>query len=162
MFWQTIRCGLFVGSCVLVTLVSPAAQFTRARIEAPEASAQTPGTFTPTGNMTTPRFSHTATLLPNGKILFAGGISEYSPDKFVKGTCNCTLASAELYDPSTGMFTPAGNMTTPRSGHTATLLPNGRVLITGGNSEYKQNCNCTLASAELYDPSTGTFTSRAS
>jgi large repetitive protein len=157
MFWQTIRC-LFLCSCLLVTLVSPAASVLVARIEAPETSVQTPGTFSPAGNMTTPRAGHTATLLPNGKVLFAGGISEYSPDKFVKGTCNCTLASAELYDPSTGMFTPVGDMTTSRSNHTATLLPNGRVLITGGNSDYKQNCNCTLASAELYDPSTGTFT----
>ena len=161
MFWQTIRC-LFVGSCLLATLVRPITHVLSARIEARETSAQIPGTFSPAGNMTTPRAGHTATLLPIGKVLFAGGISKYSPDKFVKGTCNCTLASAELYDPSTGMFTPAGDMTTPRSNHTATLLPNGRVLITGGNSEYKQNCNCTLGSAELYDPSTGPSQSRVS
>jgi hypothetical protein len=59
------------------------------------ASAQTPGTFSATGSMTVPRAFHTATLLPNGKVLIAGG-----------GT-----AVLELYDPSTGTFTATGAMT---------------------------------------------------
>jgi hypothetical protein len=95
--------------------------------------------FTPVGNLNISRADHTATLLPNGNVLIAGGAGEgFQP-----------LASVELYDPSTGIFTPTGNMTTSRRGHTATLLTDGTVLIAGGAPDL---------SAELYDPSTGNFT----
>jgi hypothetical protein len=106
-------------------------------------AAQSTGTFTPTGNMNVPRFSHTATLLTNGKVLIAGGIS--APGKF--------LSSAELYDPATGAFTPTGDMTWPQSGHSATLLPDGKVLIVGGIGV----SGVSNVTADLYDPGTGTF-----
>lgn len=103
------------------------------------AVAQTAGSFRTTGSMITPRWGHTATLLPNGKVLIAGGATPGDP--------SLTLSSAELYDPATGVFTAAGDMITPRAFHMATLLPNGKVLIAGGRT----------GAAELYDPSTGIF-----
>jgi hypothetical protein len=99
--------------------------------------AQSPGRFSSTGNMTTARWLHTATLLANGKVLITGGSQ----------SATVALASAELYDPSTGTFSPTGNMAAARAGHSATLLPDGRVLITGGTI------------VEVYDPASGKFSS---
>src|SRR5690242_21122468 len=73
--------------------------------------AQSAGMFRLTGNMTTTRANHTATLLFNGKVLIAGGLSFTA--------FNAPLADAELYEPSTGTFTPTGAMITARVGHTA-------------------------------------------
>src|SRR5437016_5108846 len=104
------------------------------------------GTFSPTGGMGDARTVATATLLPNGTVLLAGG---YNPPT--------TWASAEVYDPNTGLFTSTGAMTTARRAHTATLLANGKVLITGGRVPPNY-----FASAELYDPDTGLFSSTGS
>jgi len=117
------------------------------------ALAQSPGTFSATGHMITPRFLHTATLLLDGRVLIAGGDSSYS-------TANAE-SGAELYDPVTGTFVATGSMTTPRDSHTATLLPNGKVLIAGGGPRISGG-GYSLASAELYDPVTGTFSATGS
>ena len=106
------------------------------------------GTFSPTGSMTTGRYGATATVLSTGRVLIVGGWSE-DPNVPV-------LASAELYDPASGAFAPVGSMATPRAGHSATLLSDGRVLITGGQIE-NDNVFSALATAELYDPTTGRF-----
>ncbi len=99
-----------------------------------------------TGNLNTARYEHTATLLPNGKVLVAGGQSSLIPP-FV------ALNSAELYDPATETWSSTGSLVTARAKHTATLLPSGKVLVAGGH-----NYNPGLISAELYDPATGAWT----
>jgi hypothetical protein len=121
--------------------IYPSQQFASVEIYDPMAAA-----FSYTGNLTNARSGHTATLLNNGKVLITGGNDNSSPQPV-------TLSSAELYDPSTGIFTLTGSMSAARAGHTAALLPNGKVLITGGGPQYS-----SLASAEIYDPATGVFT----
>ncbi len=111
--------------------------------------AEAAGRIVPTGNSLEPRFDHTATLLPNGKVLIAGGMAR-------NGLIEPT---AELYDPHSGRFSSAGEMRSARGwGATATLLPGGKVLIAGGASGSWCSASCYLASAELYDPSANTFT----
>jgi N-acetylneuraminic acid mutarotase len=111
---------------------------------------QTTGKWTATGSMITARTDHTATLLANGEVLVAGGLSNGGSPI---GT-SCT-STAEIYNPSTGQWTATGSMTITRGNHTATLLPNGKVLVAGGlcsgGFTYPEN------SAELYDPSMGTW-----
>jgi hypothetical protein len=102
------------------------------------------GTFLPAGSMTVARYWHTATLLPDGKVLVAGGY----------GLTGQALDSAEIYDPETGLFTETGLLGAARYGHTATLLAaDGVVLLAGGYGAG------VLSSAELYDPASGTFQS---
>lgn len=106
------------------------------------------GTFSPTGSLFAARQNHTATRLANGKVLVAGGEG---------GTGGgIPLATAELYDPATGIFAATGPMTTARTLHTATLLPDGKVLVAGGL--WTHTTRAELASAEVYDPATSTFT----
>jgi hypothetical protein len=97
-------------------------------------------TWSSTGNMVSARERHTATLLPDGKVLVAGG-----------AVLSTNMASTELYDPAKGTWVATGSMAYPRIG-TAPLLPNGKVLLTGGAVNKSH-----VTSAELYDPSTGAW-----
>ena len=104
------------------------------------------GKWTVTGSLATPRYDHTSTLLANGEVLIAGGVS---------GTYTAT---AELYNPSTGRWTATGSMTVPRAFAGAALLQNGQVLMAGGsNADGSSN-----TTAELYNPSTGKWTATSS
>jgi len=103
------------------------------------------GTWTATNSMNFPRASHTATLLPNGKVLVAGGFMSVTNGSAYGGAA---ATSSELFDPSTGTWTISGNLNYGRSGHTATLLPNGKVLAAG---------SAASLSAELFDPDAGTW-----
>src|SRR5215207_4218696 len=86
-----------------------------------------PHTWTLTGNLNVARGFHTATLLPNGKVLLVGGVEE--------GTTGGGPKSAELYSPDLGTTIFAAPLFTARRGHTATLLANGKVLVTGGTQD---------------------------
>jgi hypothetical protein len=101
-------------------------------------------------------FGHTATLLPNGDVLLAGG---FVNDIWAYGD-STSNNGAGLYDSTTGVLGGTGNMTANRGGHTATLLATNKVLIAGGSDG--DITGTGLASAELYDPTAGTFTATGS
>ena len=104
------------------------------------------GAVAPLGRMNVQRAAHTATLLRTGEILIAGGMEKAEG---VETNTN----SAELFDPRNATFRSTGSMTAARGGHTATLLDNGDVLITGGFDQGQ-----ALNTAEIYHPETSTFT----
>jgi len=120
-----------LSAAILTGLVGPT----------PSAAAAVPR-WIPAVAMSVDRARHTATALPDGRVLVTGGLSGNS-DAITE------LASAEIYSPGTGRWTAAAPMREPRLGHTATLLRNGKVLVVGG------------ASAEVYDPSTNRWTAVA-
>jgi WD40 repeat protein len=132
--------------CAAVALAAaalPVVAASEPAVRADAAAVQPPNTWSPTaGAMSVSRAGQTATLLGNGDVLVTGG-----------GT-----RTAELYDNSTGAFTPTGSMSVARTDATATLLPSGDVLVAGGVDGRGRQ----LAGAELYDPSTGAFKSTGS
>ena len=101
--------------------------------------------FLKTGSMSDPRFAQTSVLLPDGRVLVAGGASSSS-----------AVATAELYDPATGQWTATNNMLWPRYGPLSTLLPDGRVLVVEGT--LSPMTTASQQSSEIYDPATGTWT----
>jgi hypothetical protein len=105
------------------------------------------GTFSATGSMSVPREGHTATLLRDGRVLVVGGSDN--------GTH--TLDTAEVYDPSIGAFSRAGHLNQPRVAHVAALLGTGKVLIAGGGRGGMPGGYISYDTAELYNPSTRTF-----
>ena len=191
---------LFVAFVVTVSLVSATVGSVLADTpEAIDVQALSPGTWQRTGNMILPRSKHTATLLPDGTVLVAGGLTGslgnivatasaeiYNPNTtswslsnsmsaprsrftatlllngtvLVAGGSNngFATATAELYDFATGVWSRTGNLNIPRLYHTATLLSDGRVLVTGGQSAGDGNDNFVEKTAEIYDPGTGTWT----
>jgi N-acetylneuraminic acid mutarotase len=133
--------GLVTGISLGTTTISAAAD----RVTASVLFTVTGNPWSPAGAMNVARSGHTATLLPNGEVLVAGGATN-------SGSGPIT-ASVELYDPSTNSWAVQTSMSTPREFHTATLLPSGKVLVVAGSGP----SFAELASAELYDPATGTW-----
>ena len=113
-----------------------------------DPSTNTWAAATPMG---TARASHTATLLPGGKVLVVGGVN----------AANTVVASAELYDPVSGNWSPAAPMAQARAFHVAVLLGNGKVLVAGGSTD-PNGYLIALSSAELYDPVSNTWSAAAS
>ena len=103
------------------------------------------GSWSQAGDLNQQRDSHTATLLRDGRVLVVGGEGQ--------GGTQGALSAAELYDPTTNTWSPTGSLGEARKQHTATLLPNGKVLVAGGESAG----GGALASAELFDPASGTW-----
>ena len=125
-------------ACLVIASTVAAAAFHRSL-----PSASRVGRVSAGAPMLEPRSGHSATLLPDGRVLIAGGMRRNQD--FYK--------SAELYDPATGKFQPTGEMNEHRVGQIAVLLTLGKVLIAGGWVGHGGT-----DSAELYDPSTGKFT----
>jgi len=120
--------------------------------EAPTTYTNPEGERVEALSMTSPRANAASIRLSDGRVLICGGTSNAK----VGGV----LSSAELYDSNTRRFIPTGAMTVARMGQTITMLRDGRVLITGGvrNIGFRSE----LSSAEIYDPSTGTFATTGS
>jgi hypothetical protein len=116
------------------------------------------GTWSVTGDLNTGRNGHSATVLPDGNVLIAAGHGFPCSEGFCYSTVN---TSAEVYNPATGTWNYTGSLSR-RSNHTATLLPNGQVLVVGGwNAGYDVGRFITLDTAETHDPATGRWTSTA-
>ena len=132
---------LLIACCWIAGAASPVLCQEARRVH-PEAEAQLiTQSWVPTSNLNTARTGHTATLLPNGKVLVVGGLGI---DPYPRNV----LDTAELYDPATGRWSATGRLNAAKSGHTATLLPNGRVLVVG-------QAHSATEGVEIYDPSTG-------
>ena len=130
----------------------PAPEIASAEIWDPATAA-----FTATDSMGEARRNHTATLLSDGRVLVVGGgYDEGAPA--VYGLKSHSLATAEIWDPATGLFSPTGPMAEARQLHSATLLADGRVLIVGGSIREEGQAETSVASAEIWDPATGLFT----
>lgn len=120
--------------------------------ERPGAAQVLPRSWNRVGSPEAGRFLHTATLLQNGKVLVAGGLGAGA-----SGTI--PLNSAELYDPATGTWSRTGSLSTTRFYHTAVLLTNGKVLVSGGGSRLVNNVFVSqpIDAVESYDPSSRTW-----
>ena len=104
----------------------------------------------PTGSLIHARMQHTATLLANGKVLIIGGVGAM-PELSIFSQA---IPLAELYDPATQTFTPAGTLNYPRAAHCSVLLPNGKVIVFGGASV---GASLPLNNVEEWDPATMSF-----
>ncbi len=119
--------------------------------------------FSPTGSMSAPRTGHTATMLADGKVLVTGGLADYqNPITMFEEALDTAQNTAEIYDPATGTWSPTGNtMSSPRTGHGAVTLDDGRILvvagIAGGFFSGFADVPSFTGTADYYDPATNLF-----
>src|SRR2546421_374201 len=152
-----------VGLLLVLLLLTGAVSLANAH------AALAKGKWSFTGSMKVARYNHTATLLKNGKVLVAGGVD----------SSGNMLASAELFNPTTGTWSLTGSLHVARFDHPSILLSNGKVLVAGGDDGAGYTCvsfssgsasqkmiksplsPCfcphSIKSAELYDPTVGTW-----
>ena len=116
-----------------------------------QAKATDFGAWVPAPNLHGGHVAHTATLLKDGRVLIAGGTDVYGLPR----------ASSELFDPNVNRWARAADMIHPRAGHAATLLSDGSVLVTGGETGLGTFPIESLASAEIYHPTSDSWTSAA-
>lgn len=115
-----------------------------------------------TAPMGMPRLGHSLTLLPDGRVLAAGGSALDAEEGAAGGQTLRTEASSEIYDPGTATWATAGQMTSPRFEHSATTLPDGRVLMAGGLGPLGGGAELgPLRSTEIYDPAADAFVTAA-
>jgi len=144
--WEPPRSGLLAATvaALLLLVACGSEQSSQESFSALGDSSSPVGVaWQPTASLAQARYYHTATLLPNGKVLVVGGGL----------TDGRVLNQTELYDPATGKWVAAAPLSHSRLGHSATLLPGGKLLVVGG-----WNGTAYVASTELYDPSKGTWT----
>lgn len=127
------------------------AQFPPPGLVAAEVYDPAAGTWSTTGNLHTGRWGHSATLLPDGSVLVAGGNAVRSSQSLT------ALCTAERWDPASGDWIEVEPMTDARGGHTAVLLPNGKVLVAGGGVPTGRTTDAALAFCELFDPDEETW-----
>src|SRR5882757_6029381 len=144
--------GFVLYAAGVVLAFGPLSSAVAADNGAAELSASLPtqgtgGIWTATGDLGTPRWLHTATLLPNDQVLVAGG-----------GGNRHDLASAQLYHPAIGRWQRIADLNHSHVDHTATLLPNGLVLVAGGAACNGAGSTGRCGPSELYDPTTRTWT----
>lgn len=106
--------------------------------------------WAPAAPMGAARADHSATLLADGRVLVVGGCATGAP-------CNPPSASAEIFDPTGKHWSPAAALSTARARHTANRLPDGRVIVFGGEGVCNSSVCVTLASTEIYDPASNTW-----
>ncbi len=115
--------------------------------------------FSPAGSLSEGRVFHTATPLADGRVLVVGGTGNEQLDRPGTQTAlGISLSSAEVWNPASGSFGPAGSLMEARAGHAASRLPDGRVLVVGGGDLVAGSLSFTdlLDLAEVWDPATST------
>jgi len=144
--FPTVRRGRMIAAVVVAVLIAVSSPAQGQAAHASGGAAKADAVFALARAMTTPRAYHTATLLNDGRVLVAGGLSEGSTQN-----PGPALTSAELYDPKTAVWTTTGAMSSPRAGQVAMLLATGEVLVLGGSAVF----------AERFDPARGSWRAAA-